>query len=55
MKKFKEKGFAIDTLDEFYKKTKELDEIIKKLEEIKRKNKTLMNKYRGDKKFSKSS
>lgn len=51
MKKFKEKGFVIDTLDEFYEKTKELDEIIKKLEEIKRKNKTLMNKYRGDKKF----
>ena len=51
MRKFKEKGFVIDTVDEYEQKTKELDEIIKKLEEIKRKNKTLMNKYRGDKKF----
>lgn len=51
MRKFKEKGFVIDTVDEYEQKTKELDGIIKKLEEIKRKNKTLMNKYRGDKKF----
>ena len=51
MKKFREKGFVIDNVEEFYKKSKELDEIIKKLEELKRKNKVLMNKYRGDKKF----
>lgn len=51
MRKFKEKGFVIDTLDEYEQKTKELDEIIKKLEEIKKKNNNLLKKYRGDKKF----
>lgn len=51
MKKFKEKGFVIDTVDEYEQKTKELDEIIKKLEEIKKKNNNLLKKYRGDKKF----
>lgn len=52
MKKFKEKGFVIDSVEEFYKKSKELDEVIKKLEELKKKNRVLMNKYRGDKKFA---
>lgn len=51
MKKFKEKGFVIDTVNEYEQKTKELDEIIKKLEEIKKKNNNLLKKYRGDKKF----
>lgn len=51
MRKFKEKGFVIDTVDEYEQKTKELDEIIKKLEEIKKKNNNLLKKYRGDKKF----
>lgn len=51
MKKFKEKGFVINTFEEFENRTKELDEIIKKLDELKKRNNNLLKKYRGDKKF----
>lgn len=52
MQKFKEKGFVIDSTDEFEKKSKELDEVIKKIDELNRKNKAIMSKYNGDQKFA---
>lgn len=51
MEKFKEKGFVIDTMEEFERKSKEIEEVIKKLNELNRKNRALLNKYKGDKKF----
>ena len=51
MNKFKKYGFVISTTEQFEKTSIELDEVLKKLEELKRKNKVLLNKYNGDAKF----
>lgn len=52
MKKFKEKGFIVDSVEEFEKKSKELDEVIKKIEDLNKKNRVIMDKYSGDRKFT---
>ena len=50
--RFKEHGFNVQSVNEFNQYSKALDEFLKKLEELKRKNKNLMNKYNGDAKFA---
>ena len=49
--KFKEYGFVIDNVSKFEKCSKELDEVLKKLDELQRTNKALLNKYKEDSKF----
>ena len=52
IQRFKEKGFVINSIEEFEQHSKALDEIITKLEELKNRNKVLINKYKGDAKFA---
>lgn len=52
MQRFKEHGFVIDSIDEFKEHSKELDEVLKKLAELQKKNKALMRKYNDDAKFA---
>jgi type I restriction enzyme R subunit len=52
MQRFKEHGFVINSIDEFTEHSKALDEVIKKLEELQKRNTVLMKKYRGDAKFA---
>lgn len=40
--RFHEHGFVIDNIDQFYERSKELDEILKKLNELQRKNKNVL-------------
>lgn len=49
---FKSNHFEINTIDEFENESKEMDEILKKLAELHRKNEALKRKYRGDVKFA---
>lgn len=50
--KFKEHGFIIDNIVDFYEHTKNLDDIINKLKDLQRRNTVLLKKYKGDKKFA---
>ena len=52
MQRFKEFGFAADTVHEFTERSKALDEVLKKLSELQKRNKALMRKYSGDPKFA---
>ena len=52
MERFKEHGFVIDSISEFTEQSKALDEVLKKLSELQRKNNALLNKYNGDAKFA---
>ena len=52
MQRFKEHGFVIDSIDEFKEHSKELDEVLKKLAELQKRNKALMRKYNDDAKFA---
>ena len=52
MLRFKEHGFVISSIGEFTEHSKALDEVLKKLEELQKKNNVLMKKYRGDAKFA---
>lgn len=52
MQRFKEFGFAADTVHEFTERSKALDEVLKKLAELQKKNKALMRKYSDDAKFA---
>ena len=52
MQRFKEFGFAADTVHEFTERSKVLDEVLKKLAELQKRNKALMRKYNGDAKFA---
>jgi type I restriction enzyme R subunit len=52
MQRFKEFGFAADTVHEFTERSKVLDEVLKKLAELQKRNKALMRKYSGDPKFA---
>lgn len=52
MQRFKEFGFAADTVHEFTERSKALDEVLKKLAELQKRNKALMRKYSGDAKFA---
>lgn len=52
--RFKEHGFSPTTAEEVNMYSKELDEVIKKLNELKMKNRNLMSKYKGDAKFART-
>jgi len=52
MQRFKEFGFTVDTVHEFTERSKALDEVLKKLAELQKRNKALMRKYNGDAKFA---
>lgn len=52
IERFKEHGFVVDSLAMYNEKAQALDEIIKRLQEIQKRNNTLMNKYKGDAKFA---
>ena len=51
MDKFKEYGFVIESVEQFERCSRDLDEVLTKLAELQRKNKVLLNKYNGDPKF----
>ena len=51
MQRFKEHGFVVNTIHEFEEHSKALDEILKKLAELQKRNNALLKKYRGDEKF----
>jgi len=52
MQRFKEHGFVIDSINDFKEQSEALDEVLKKLNEIKHKNTVILKKYNGDKKFA---
>ena len=52
VQRFKEHGFVVDTLAKFNEETKALDDIIKRLQDLQRRNNALLNKYKGDAKFA---
>ena len=52
LERFKEHGFVVDTVEAFEKYSKELDEVLKKLADLHKKNTALLSKYRGDTKFA---
>ena len=52
MQRFKEHGFVIDSISEFNEHSKALDEVLKKLAELQKRNAVLLKKYRGDVKFA---
>lgn len=51
MKRFKEHGFTIKSVFEFNEHSKALDEVLKKLADIQRKNNALLHKYNDDEKY----
>ena len=54
LRRFKEHGFVAQTMSEYERISKELDEVLKKLAELQRKNKVLLDKYNGDAKFARA-
>lgn len=50
--RFKEYGFVVQSMDEFHEHSATLDEIYKKLQDIKKRNDALLKKYNGDVKFA---
>lgn len=52
LQRFKEHGFTPKSITEIEEQGKELDEIIKKLNELQQKNIVLLRKYNGDAKFA---
>ena len=52
MKRFKEHGFVIENVKQFEEHSRALDEVLKKLEKLKKENENLMKKYNGDPKFA---
>jgi type I restriction enzyme R subunit len=52
MQRFKKHGFVVDNVEEFEEHSRALDEILKKLKELQKKNTVLLYKYRGDVKFA---
>ena len=50
--RFKEKGFVPETIEEFKEHSRALDEILKKLAELQKRNTVLLKKYNGDVKFT---
>ena len=51
IQRFKEKGFVIDNVNEYDLCSRDLDDVLKKLMELKRINSSLLNKYKDDEKF----
>ena len=49
--RFREHGFAPQTMDEFNAYSKSMDEILEKLAELQKKNNALLRRYNGDVKF----
>lgn len=52
MQRFKEHGFVVDSISEFEEHSKALDEVLKKLTELQKRNAVLLKKYNGDAKFA---
>ena len=52
MQRFKEHGFVVNTINEFEEHSKALDEVLKKLMELQKRNNALLKKYNGDAKFA---
>ena len=52
MQRFKEHGFVVDSLAQFNEHSKALDEVLKRLAELQKRNSTLLKKYHGDVKFA---
>lgn len=52
MQRFKEQGFVIENIAHFNEHSKSLDEILKKLSELQKRNNILLKKYKGDAKFA---
>ena len=50
--RFKEHGFAPSNMDEYNAYSKAMDEILKKLAELQKKNNALLRRYNGDAKFA---
>ena len=49
---FKKHGFVVDTIAKFNEETKTLEDIIARLQDIQKRNNTLLKKYKGDEKFA---
>ena len=52
MQRFKEHGFVVDSIAQFNEHSKALDEVLKRLAELQKRNSTLLKKYQGDVKFA---
>lgn len=52
MQRFKEHGFVIESIKEFNEQSEALEDVLKKLAEIKRKNTAILRRYKGDTKFA---
>ena len=52
MERFKEHGLVIDTIAKFNEETQALDEIVKRLQDLQKRNNVLLKKYKGDEKFA---
>ena len=52
MERFKEHGFVIDTIAKFNEETQALDDIVKRLQDLQKRNNVLLKKYKGDEKFA---
>ena len=51
MQRFKEHGFVVNTIQEFESHSRALDEVLRKLTDLQKRNNALLKKYRGDEKF----
>lgn len=52
MQRFKEHGFVINSIAKFNEETSALDDIIKRLQDIQKRNNILLKRYKGDEKFA---
>lgn len=52
MQRFKEHGFVVDSISKFEAHSKALDEVLKKLSDLQKRNSLLLKKYNGDAKFT---
>lgn len=52
MQRFKEHGFVIDSIAKFNEESSALDSIIKRLQDLQKRNNVLLKRYKGDEKFA---
>ena len=52
MQRFKEHGFVIDSIAKFNEESSALDNIIKRLQDMQKRNNVLLKRYKGDEKFA---